>query len=123
MQMQAQAFQAQAINNISMASERQARKQSDLALATERIAESEENRAMAALHRAKTITEIAALNDDRILKVWEFVNMLNRQEIEDRERIGAKVEVQSEKIDSDLRNQLQPVDMQQNAYSPILGGQ
>jgi len=48
----------------------------DISLAQERASEAEENRAQAALARAKTITEIAQMQDDRILQVLEFVNML-----------------------------------------------
>jgi len=65
--------------DLAMSAERRARIQSDLALATERISESEQNRAKAALDRAKTITEIASMREDRILKVLEFVNMLELQ--------------------------------------------
>ena len=86
--------------DLSMSAERRARIQSDLALATERISESEENRALAALNRAKTITEIAQMKDDRILRVLEFVNMLEQQEIVDREQIGVKVSSQASQIEN-----------------------
>lgn len=82
----------------ALASERRGRTQSDLALATERISESEQNRAQAALDRAKTITEIAKMHDDRILEVLQFVNMLEMQETADREAISEKVQSQSREI-------------------------
>lgn len=87
-------------SDLAMAGERRARIQSDLALATERISESEENRSMAALNRAKTITEIAQMKDERILRVLEFVNMLEQQETQDRELIGMKVAGQAKDIES-----------------------
>lgn len=82
----------------ALASERRGRTQSDLALATERISESEQNRAQAALDRAKTITEIAKMHDDRIMQVLEFVNMLEMQETADREAISDKVSGQAKEI-------------------------
>jgi hypothetical protein len=91
---------SQAEANLAMSAERRARVVSDLALSTERISESEENRSQAALNRAKTITEIATLEDDRILKVLEFVNMLEMQETQDRELIGQKVMSQAKDIET-----------------------
>ena len=89
---------AGSIEKLSSASERRGRLHSDLALSTERISESEENRAMAALNRAKTITEIGQMSDERLFKLWQFVNELERQETLDRELIGAKVTSQAENI-------------------------
>jgi len=86
--------------DLAMSAERRSRIQSDLALATERISESEENRSMAALNRAKTITEIAQMKDERILRVLEFVNMLEQQETADREAIGMKVSGQAKQIET-----------------------
>jgi len=91
---------SQAEANLAMAGERRARIQSDLALATERISESEENRAQAALAKAKTITEISSMNEDRIIKVLDFVNMLENEEIVDREAIGGKVMAQAKEIET-----------------------
>lgn len=111
-------------SDLAMAGERRARIQSDLALATERISESEENRAMAALNRAKTITEISEMEDRRILQVLEFVNMLERQETEDRELIGMKVSGQAKEIEtiplSMPSEQTQPI--QENALNSMEGG-
>jgi len=114
MQMQMQAKQVEAIDatiqntkassieKLAGASERRSRTQSDLALATERISESEQNRAQAALDRAKTMVEISQLSDERIYKVWEFVNMLEKQEIIDREAIAGKVMGQSDLINAQV---------------------
>jgi hypothetical protein len=84
--------------NLANASERKSRERSNLGLEISRIADAEENRADAALARAKTITEIASLEDERIMKVLEFVNMLERQEIEDREAMQAQLEVKAQAI-------------------------
>lgn len=94
---------AQKEQMLSLAQERRARVVADLSLASERASEAEENRAQAALARAKTITEIASLRDDRILKVLEFVNMLEQQEAADRENIDAKVQAQSNQINSETQ--------------------
>jgi hypothetical protein len=91
---------SQAEANLSMSAERRARVVSDLALSTERISESEQNRAKAALDRAKTITEIASMKEDRLLKVLSFVQMLEDQETQDREAIGQKVMNQAQDIES-----------------------
>lgn len=113
-QVQQQVLQSQlelnkstAIEKVSAAAERRGRLHSDLALSTERISESEENRAMAALNRAKTMSEIAQMSDDRILKLWNFVNELERQETIDRELIGAKVASQAESIKDEGASSLQ----------------
>lgn len=89
---------SQAVANLGLAAERRARVHSDLALSTERVSEAEENRAQAALARAKTITEIASMEEDRIMKVLQFVQSLEDAEIGDREAIANKVVSQSEAI-------------------------
>lgn len=104
-------------SDLAMAGERRARIQSDLALATERISESEENRAMAALNRAKTITEIAQMKDERIMRVLDYVNMLESQETQDRELIGLKVYEQAKEIEAtniSQTDQMQPDNQQQD---------
>jgi hypothetical protein len=94
-----QASQAEA--NTGLAQERRGRVVSDIALASERASEAEENRAQAALKRAQTITEIASLEEDNKLKVLEFVNMLERQEKEDRDRVTAEIQAQADAINSE----------------------
>ena len=87
--------------NLALAQERRARVISNIGLATERASQAEENRADAALARAKTITEIATLEDDRILKVLEFVNMLEAQEKEDQKEIQQTIHAQADQINSE----------------------
>ena len=69
----------------ALAQERRGRVISNIALAEERASQGEENRATAALDKAKTITEIAKMGDERIMKVLAFVESLEQREVEDRE--------------------------------------
>lgn len=86
---------------LSLAQERRARVVSDLSLSQERASEAEENRAQAALARAKTITEIAGMEDARILRVLEFVNLLEQQEASDRVNIDNTIHAQADRINSE----------------------
>lgn len=91
--------------NLALGAERRARVQSDNALAQERISEAAENRAQAALARAKTIQEIASMSEDRIIKVLEFVNLLEQQEALDQEAVSGKVSAQSADINNKASQQ------------------
>lgn len=98
---------AQTEQSLALAQERRARVVSDLSLSHERASEAEENRAQAALARAKTITEIAELEDDRILKVLEFVNMLELQEKVDREEVVEDIHQTADDINIETEGSLQ----------------
>lgn len=87
--------------SLALAQERRARVVSDISLSHERASEAEENRAQAALAKAKTISEIASMEDDRILKVLDFVNMLEQQEVQDREQVRQEIETTSDQINSE----------------------
>ena len=100
-QMQKELINSQTEQNIALAQERRARIVSDLSLGEERASEAEENRAQAALARAKTITEIADMDADRVLRVLEFVNQLERQEIEDRQAIDDRIEARANQLNSE----------------------
>jgi len=104
---------AQKEQMIALAQERRARVVADLSLSQERASEAEENRAQAALARAKTITEIAAMKDDRILKVLEFVNMMEQQETADRQFIDQTIHAQSDLINSETQGSSEHMQMQQ----------
>jgi hypothetical protein len=104
---------AQKEQMLSLAQERRARVIADVALASERASEAEENRAQAALARAKTITEIAAMRDDRILKVLEFVNMLEQQEAGDRQNIDQQIHAQSNQINTETQGSAENMQLQQ----------
>lgn len=92
---------AQKEQSLALAQERRARVLADVGLSVSRASQAEENRADAALARAKTITEIASLEDDRILKVLEFVNMLEAQERQDLDKINNTVFIRSDQINSE----------------------
>jgi hypothetical protein len=98
--------------NLALAQERRARVVADISLASERSSEAEENRAQAALARAKTITEIATLEDDRIMKVLEFVNMLELQEQQDREVIKNDIHMKADQINSETQGSYENEGMQ-----------
>jgi hypothetical protein len=92
---------AQKEQMLALAQERRARVVADLALSKERASEAEQNRAAAALDRAKTITEIAAMREDRLMKVIEFVNALEMQESTDREVVNASINQEANNINSE----------------------
>ncbi len=88
---------------LGLAQERRSRVISNLALKDERESESQQNIAQAALDRAKAITEIAQMNEGRIMKVLEFVNMLEQQETLGREAQKAQVGAQADAINSETQ--------------------
>ncbi len=94
---------AQKEQMLALAQERRARVVADLSLSQERASEAEENRAQAALARAKTITEIAAMKDDRIIKVLEFVNRLEQAESQDRQNIDQTIHAQADQINTETQ--------------------
>lgn len=87
--------------NLGLAQERRARVISDLALKDERESEAQQNIARAALDRAKAITEIASLNEERIIKVLQLVAEMEMQEAQGREMQKAQVQAQSDAINAE----------------------
>ena len=83
----------------SLSGVRQAREHGELALAEERVSEAAENRAQAALARAKTITEIAEMETDRVLRVAEFVRSLELEEKGEQEAVSERVKEEANKIE------------------------
>jgi hypothetical protein len=102
-QMQIQLQNAQKEQMIALAQERRARVVADLSLSQERASEAEENRAQAALARAKTITEIASMQDERILRVLEFVNQMEAQEAVDRQQINEEINAEADIVNSETQ--------------------
>ena len=135
---QAQAQQAAQMQNVQMeltnatkeeklgqAQERRSRVISNLALKDEREARATTDIAQAALDRAKTISEVAKMNDDRILQVLQFVNMLERQEATMREGQKMQVEEQSDRLNIDTpgtleSNQLLAAEQAQQQFNQSL---
>jgi hypothetical protein len=87
---------------LGLAKERESRVQSNLSLKDERESEAQQNIAQAALDRARAITEIAQLNEDRILKVLQFVSSLEQQEAAGREAQKMQVDAQAGRINADI---------------------
>jgi len=78
---------AERIQKISLAKERQARMIADIGLSKERISESVQNRAQASLDRVKALTELQKLSDERLMTLVNFLNDLEeRNEQKNRER-------------------------------------
>lgn len=101
---------------LGLAQERRSRVISNLSLKDERESEAQQNIAQAALDRAKAITEIAKLNEDRILQVLQFVNQLEQTEAEGRELQKAQVGAQANAINTETQGtseQMQQQAMQQ----------
>ncbi len=94
-------FNAEKEANLGLAQERRSRVISNLSLKDERESEAQENIARAALERAKAITEIAKMNEDRIVQVLQFVNNLEQQEAAGREAQKDQVEQQADRINTD----------------------
>ena len=99
--------------NVALAQERRARVQADLGLKEERVSEAAENRAQAALARAKAIVEISSLRDERIMKVLDFVNQLERQEKADQDMVSQKVMDDSIAINADTEGSSENEQLQQ----------
>jgi len=99
--------------NLGLAQERKARVISDLALKDERESEAQQNIAQAALDRARAITEIAKLNEDRIMKVLDFVNQLENQEALGREVQKSQVSSQAHSINADTQGSAENKTQQQ----------
>ena len=106
MAQKAQALEMELMNatkeeKLGLAQERRSRVISNLSLKDERESEAQQNIAQAALDRAKTITEIAKMRDERIIQVLQFVNQLEQQEAQGREAQKDQVEEQSDRINTD----------------------
>lgn len=118
--MQMQVLNATKEEKLGLAKERESRVVSNLSLKDERESEAQQNIAQAALDRAKAITEIAQLNESRILKVLAFVNQLEQQEAAGREAQKVQVGAQAGQINAsvestDLADQQQAMLQQQQS--------
>jgi len=102
-------LESQRESNLGLAKERESRVISNLSLKDERESEAQQNIAQATLDRAKAITEIASMQEDRIMKVLQFVNQLEAQEAIGREAQKQQVVQQGQaltnKIDMEADNQ------------------
>jgi len=131
-QIQMQVLAATKEEKLGLAQERRSRVISNLALKDERESEAQQNIAQAALDRAKAITEIAQMNEGRILKVLAFVNQLEQQEAIGREAQKAQVSAQADSINAEtqgtdeyltqLENQQMQQDQNQLMQNVDMGG-
>jgi len=124
-QLQMEVLNATKEEKLGLAKERESRVVSNLSLKDERESEAQQNIAQAALDRAKAITEIASLNEDRVLKVLAFVNQLEQQEAMGREaqkmQVGAQAQQVNQSVDSsDAALQQQSQGQQQQTKQNIM---
>jgi hypothetical protein len=101
-QKQMQLLDATKEEKLGLAKERNSRTISNLALKDERESEAQQNIAQAALDRARAITEIAKMNEDRIISVLAFVNQLEQQEAAGREAQKVQVQAQADNINREV---------------------
>lgn len=119
-QLKMQVLAATKEEKLGLAQERRSRVISNLALKDERESESQQNIAQAALDRAKAITEIAQMNETRIMQVLKFVNELEQQEAIGREAQKTQVSAQANSINAETQgtdeymNQMNNRKMQQD---------
>lgn len=106
---------------LGLAQERRGRVISNLALKDERESEAQQNIAQATLDRAKAITEIAKMNEDRILRVLAFVNHLEQQEALGRETQKYQVDVQADDLNAETKGTDEA--MQQQAEQQMMQSQ
>lgn len=97
-----------------LAFERKTRGIGNLALKDERESEAQQNIAQAALDRAKAITEIAQMNEGRVMQVLKFVNQLEQQEAAGREAQKMQVSAQAESINGEIEGSDQYQEQQAN---------
>ena len=114
-QAQIDVLKATTQEKIGLAQERRSRVISNLSLKDERESEAQQNIAQAALDRAKAITEIAKMNEDRIMQVLQFVNQLEQQEAQGREAQKLQVGAQANEINTETEGSFEQ--MQQQAMT------
>lgn len=100
--MQMEVLNATKEEKLGLAKERESRVVSNLSLKDERESEAQQNIAQAALDRAKAITEIAQMNESRVLRVLQFVNQLEQQEAAGREAQKLQVGAQASQINDEI---------------------
>lgn len=101
-QLEMEVLNATKEEKLGLAKERESRTVSNLALKDERESEAQQNIAQAALDRARAITEIAQMNEGRIMQVLKFVNQLEQQEAAGREAQKMQVAAQSQAINQGI---------------------
>ena len=96
-------LEAKAQSDFAGAEERQARAASDIALAKERTSQSIHDRAAASLDNAKALKELESMEEDRLIKLANFVvDLQARQKALAGNEEGDSIE-ESEELGSDIR--------------------
>ena len=103
LQKQIQKIDAEREADLGLAQERKSRVISNLSLKDERESEAQQNIAQAALDRAKAITEIAKMNEDRLIQVLQLVNQLEAQEAAGREMQKSQVGQEAHSINMETQ--------------------
>jgi hypothetical protein len=103
LQTQSHSAQAKAISDIALSKERFTRAVANMGLQEERNSEAIQNRAQAALDRAKAMKELESMDDERLIKFMQIVQMM--EAMNKREEIRNKAEdvmvtEQSEKLNA-----------------------
>ncbi|HEY5235259.1 MAG TPA: hypothetical protein VIJ14_03690, partial [Rhabdochlamydiaceae bacterium] len=99
--MQIEDLSAKKEANLGLAQERRSRVISNLSLKDERESEAQQNIAQATLDRARAITEITKLNEDRVLQVLDLVHRMEQEEAAGREVQKAQVGAEADQINSE----------------------
>jgi hypothetical protein len=110
--MQMELANSQKEANLALAQVRRGREVGELGLMQYRSSEAQQNIAEAALTRAKTITEIASMEDDRIMKVIQFVNSLETDQREKTIDLANQTENIADKINTDTEGTVENAQMQ-----------
>lgn len=118
-QMELQVMNATKEEKLGLAEERKTRSIGNLALKDEREAEAQENIANATLERAKAMSEISKLNEDRILQVLQIVTQLEQQEAMGREAQKAQVKNQSDQISSQIEGSNEQIAQQEQQMNEM----
>lgn len=127
-QLQMQEWQAKmnqatsnAMANVAQAKERFTRAVANLGLEDERASEAVQNRAQASLDRAKAVKELEAMDDERMMKLFELFRFLEEHAKADEEEIKEEdVEISAE-VSADQEMPESPQTDMQQAIEP--GGQ
>lgn len=76
LQTKSQSAQAKAISDVALSKERFTRAVANMGLSEERTAQAVHDRSLAALEKAKTIKELESMDDGRLMKYLEIVQMI-----------------------------------------------
>lgn len=107
----------------ALAQERRARAIADIGLYNERKSELRQNIAQAQLDRAKAVTEIAKLNDDRMIRLLEFIRMMEEQDqAVVRQEEEEDIKVQSSLADDPTQTETGQETLMQSLINPEQGG-